>query len=91
MRWRRGSSLQADLKAASTIPETFERQREMRAAAAADHRVNFVDDHRADRAQHLAASRGCQQQVATTRASSPGCAVVCAAWRRARTRSYRLF
>jgi hypothetical protein len=35
----------------------------VRAAAAADHRVDFVDDDGADRAQHLAAARGRQKQI----------------------------
>ena len=59
-----GTSVKADLKVGLYDPlEPLQRQREMGAAAAADHRVNFVDDHRADRTQHLAASRGCQEQV----------------------------
>jgi hypothetical protein len=35
----------------------------MRAAARADDRVNFVDDHRADMRQPLAALLRCQQEV----------------------------
>ena len=43
--------------------EPLERQREMRAALVARDRVNFVDDHRAHRAQHLAAGLRREQDV----------------------------
>ena len=43
--------------------QPLEREREVRAAPRADHRVDLVDDHRPDRAQHLAAAGGGQQQV----------------------------
>src|SRR5581483_12443143 len=49
---RRGQRLQA-----------LERQRQVRAAAAADDRVNFVDDDRTDGAQRLAAALRGQQQI----------------------------
>ena len=69
---------------AATCCEPLERQREVRAAARANHRVDLVDDHRADRAQHL---RGCAPTSAAGRAtpaSSPGCAAASAASPRAR-------
>ena len=43
--------------------QPFERQREMGAAAPADHRVDLVDDHGAYRSQHLAAALGRQQEI----------------------------
>jgi hypothetical protein len=41
----------------------------MRAAARADHRVDFVDDHRAHRAKHAARALGGQQQIKRFRRS----------------------
>ena len=49
--------------ASATVLEALERQREVRAAARADDRVDLVDDHRPDGAQHLAAALGGEQQV----------------------------
>ena len=43
--------------------QPLERQREVRAAPRADHRVDLVDDDGAHRAQHLAAALGRQQQI----------------------------
>ena len=43
--------------------EALERQREVRAAARADHRMNLVDDDGAHRAQHLSAAFGGEEQV----------------------------
>ena len=43
--------------------QALERQRKVGAAPRADHRVDFVDDDRAHRAQHLAAALRRQQQV----------------------------
>ena len=49
------------------FPDVFfqplQRQRQMRAAFVSDERVNFVDDHRVDSLQRLAASFGREQQV----------------------------
>ena len=43
--------------------QPLERQREVGAAAPADHRMDFVDDHRPDGAQHLAAALGGEQEI----------------------------
>ncbi len=45
------------------VLQPFEREGEVRAAPRSDHGMDFVDDDRADRAQHLAAALGRQQQV----------------------------
>jgi len=56
---------QADARQAPAAQriEPFERQREMAAALAARHRVNFVDDHRAHGRQHLAPRLRSEQHV----------------------------
>ena len=43
--------------------QTFERQRQMRAALVRRHGVNFIDDDRARARQHRAAGRGAEQDV----------------------------
>ena len=43
--------------------QALEAERQMGSAPAADHGVDLVHDHGADRAQHLAASFGCQQEI----------------------------
>ena len=49
--------------AAGDVLQPLERQRQVRAATSADHGVDFVDDHRPDRAQQLAAALRREQQV----------------------------
>ena len=61
-RLRRGES-DALERTAGNRPEPFEGQRQVRATASTDDGVDLVDDHRANRAQHLAAAFGGEEQV----------------------------
>ena len=93
---RRGSIASTRRSASASAPapsavsarrslQPLERQREVRAAARADHGVDLVDDHGAHGAQHLAAALPRSAAGRATRASSPGCAAASAASPRART------
>ena len=56
------------------VLQALERQRQVRAAPRADHRVDLVDDDGADGAQHPPAALRRQQQIQATPVSSPECA-----------------
>ena len=62
-RLRRGRNPDARRRRRAQRIEPLERQREMRAALVARDRMDFVDDHRAHRAQHLAAGLRREQDV----------------------------
>ena len=57
------ASLAGPSVSAADSLQPFERQRQMRAATRANHRVNLIHDHGADAAQHLPAAFGGQQQI----------------------------
>ena len=46
-----------------SLLQTFQRQREVRAAPRADYRMYLIEDHRPDRVKHPAAALRCQQEV----------------------------
>jgi len=60
LRRRQPDALQAP---AAHVVEALERQREVRAAARLEHRVDLVDDHRARGRKHLAGALGGEEQV----------------------------
>ena len=64
--------------------EPLERQRQVRAALVARHRVDLVDDHRAHAAQALAAARGGEQQVSDSGVVTRMCGGRCSMAARAR-------
>ena len=62
-RFLRGGQTDPEHPGSSHLLEPLEAEREVRTAPRADHGVDFVDDHGADRPQHLPAALGRQQQV----------------------------
>ncbi len=58
-----GRQTQAQQWTLRHVLQPFERQREVRTSASADHGMDLVHDHRANRSQHLAASLGRQEQI----------------------------
>jgi hypothetical protein len=59
----RGRESQAQGRTLGDLPEAFEREREMCPTPCTDHRMDFIDDDRADGAEHLPAALGREQKV----------------------------
>ena len=59
----RGGEAEAQQRLRGDAGQALERQREVRTAPCADHRMDLVDDHRPDRAQHVPAALRRQEQV----------------------------